>query len=170
MEMDDFILSTDRLTLRKMTTADVTNLLEIFSDLVAMKYYPSTKDERETLEWIKWTHKNYEEYGVGLWIVEEKETSQFLGQCGIVPQEVDGKIEMEIGYLFVRRFWGNGYATEAALACKNYGFQNLKLSRLVSLPVVNNIPSTKVAERIGMRAIKTINKWGKDVFVYVVDK
>jgi RimJ/RimL family protein N-acetyltransferase len=70
--------------------------------------------------------------------------------------------------LFVRRVWGNGYATEAALACKNYGFEHLKLNRMVSLPDVNKIPSTKVAERIGMQVMKTIIKWGKEVYVYSV--
>ncbi|WP_264740637.1 GNAT family N-acetyltransferase [Cytobacillus firmus] len=166
--MDNPVINTERLILRKMTPDDTGKLMEIFSDPVAMRYYPSTKNESETMEWVKWTQKNYDEYGVGLWIVEDKVTGEFLGQCGIVPQEVDGVIEMEIGYLFVRRFWGNGYATEAALACKNFGFERLRLNKMVSLPDVNNTPSTKVAERIGMQVIKTINKWGKEVYVYSV--
>ncbi|MEH7387957.1 GNAT family N-acetyltransferase [Bacillus sp. JJ1521] len=166
--MDNPVICTERLILRKMTKDDTRNLMDIFSDPVAMRYYPSTKKESDTNEWIKWTLKNYDEYGVGLWIVEDKVTGEFLGQCGIVPQEVDGVMEMEIGYLFVRRVWGKGYATEAALACKNYGFERLKLNRMVSLPDVNNIPSVKVAERIGMQEIKTINKWGKEVYVYSV--
>lgn len=161
-------ISTERLLLRRMTKDDTRNLMEIFSDPEAMRYYPSTKNESETMEWIEWTQKNYDKYGVGLWIVEDKVTGEFLGQCGIVPQEVDGVIEMEIGYLFVRRVWGKGYATEAALACKNYGFEKLKFNRMVSLPDVNNIPSTKVAERIGMQVMKTIIKWGKEVYVYSV--
>ncbi|KFM99838.1 MULTISPECIES: GNAT family N-acetyltransferase [Bacillus cereus group] len=166
--MDNPVICTERLILRRMTKDDTENLMEIFSDPVAMRYYPSTKNESETMEWINWTLKNYDEYGVGLWIVEDKVTGEFLGQCGIVPQEVDGVMEMEIGYLFVRRVWGKGYATEAALACKNYGFERLKLNRMVSLPDVNNIPSTKVAKRIGMQEMKIINKWGKEVYVYSV--
>ena len=166
--MNNPVISTDRLLLRKMTKDDTENLMEIFSDPVAMRYYPSTKNESETMEWIEWTKNNYDKYGVGLWIVEDKVTGEFLGQCGIVPQEVDGVMEMEIGYLFVRRVWGKGYASEAALACKNYGFEILRCNRMVSLPDVNNIPSTKVAERIGMQVIKTINKWGKEEYVYSV--
>jgi RimJ/RimL family protein N-acetyltransferase len=65
---------------------------------------------------------------------------------------------MESGYLFVRRIWGNGYATEAALAFKNYGFEKMQLRKMVSLIDVKNIPSTKVAERVGMKVKKTINK------------
>ncbi|TKC18818.1 GNAT family N-acetyltransferase [Robertmurraya kyonggiensis] len=168
--MKTSVITTERLNLREMGKEDAPLLQEIFSDPVAMKYYPSIKDEKQTLDWIEWTLRNYENYSVGLWIVEDKDTGEFLGQCGIVPQEVDGEIVMEIGYLFARRVWGNGYATEAAAACKHYGFEQMNLSKIVSLPDVNNIPSTKVAERIGMKVEKTIHKWGKKVFVYSVSK
>lgn len=168
--MSTVIMSTERLALRKMRKDDVNHLLEIFSDPVAMKYYPSTKDEQAANEWIDWTLNNYEKFGVGLWIVEEKGTGEFLGQCGIVPQEIEGTIEMEIGYLFVRHKWGKGYATEAALACKNYGFDQLELLKLISLADINNKPSIKVAERIGMVLDKKIYKWGKEVFVYSAER
>lgn len=112
--MKDIVLTTERLTLRNMTKKDVCNLLEIFSDPIAMEYYPSTKDEKQTIEWIAKMLNNYAKHGTGLWIVEHKETGEFLGQCGIVPQEVEGVREMELGYSFARRVWGNGYATEAA--------------------------------------------------------
>jgi RimJ/RimL family protein N-acetyltransferase len=161
-------MSTERLTLREMNKDDAGNLMKIFSDPEAMKYYPSTKNERETMAWVEWTLANYDQYGVGLWIVEDRVTGDFLGQCGIVPQEIDEKIEMEIGYLFIRNVWGNGYATEAALACKNYGLEQMNLKKIISLPDVHNLPSTKVAERIGMHIEKTVHKWGKEVYVYSV--
>ncbi|PLR83527.1 GNAT family N-acetyltransferase [Bacillus canaveralius] len=162
------ILSTERLSLRKMNKEDVQNLMEIFADPEAMKFYPSIKDEKATMEWIEWTLSNYSIHGTGLWIVEHKETGEFLGQCGIVPQDIDGTIEMEIGYLFARRHWGNGYATEAASACKTYGFDQLRLRKLISLIGINNIPSIRVAERIGMKKEKKMHKWGKEILVYVV--
>lgn len=164
------ILITERLILRKMKQEDASHLLQIFSDPEAMRYYPSTKNENETREWINWTLNNYVNYGVGLWIVEDKATGDFLGQCGIVPQEVDGEIKMEIGYLFVRRAWGKGYATEAATACKKFGFEQLNESEMISLVDVHNIPSAKVAERIGMSVKKKINKWEKEILVYSVSK
>ncbi|MET3848375.1 GNAT family N-acetyltransferase [Paenibacillus sp. OAE614] len=166
--MKDVVLSTDQLILRQMGREDVPLLQQIFADPVAMKYYPSTKDNQETLEWIEWNLRNYEECGVGLWIVENRINGDFLGQCGIVPQIVEGVREMEIGYLFARRVWGNGYATEAATACKYYGFEQMKLRKIVSLPDANNHPSARVAERIGMTLEKQIVKWNKDVLVYSV--
>jgi RimJ/RimL family protein N-acetyltransferase len=168
--MNPSFLDTERLHLRFMNTDDVSNLMEIFSDLEAMKYYPSTKDENQTREWIAWTMNHYENHGVGLWIVEDKQSGEFLGQCGIVPQVVDHVLEMEIGYLFARRAWGNGYATEAALACKHYGFEQMKLQKIISLVGVNNRPSAKVAERIGMTIEKTTHKLGTELFVYAVTK
>ncbi|MDQ0272803.1 GNAT family N-acetyltransferase [Cytobacillus purgationiresistens] len=168
--METIRIVTKRLKFRNMRLDDAANLMEIFTDPEAMKYYPSTKDESRTLEWIEWTLANYANHGVGLWIVEDRETGEFLGQCGIVPQVVDDITQMEIGYLFKRSEWGNGYATEAASACKKYGFETLTLDKIISLPDVENIPSCKVAERIGMKVEKTIFKWGKDVHVYSIVK
>lgn len=166
--MKDVVLRTDRLILRQMGRDDAHLLQQIFADPIAMKYYPSTKDNQETMEWIDWTLRNYEECGAGLWIVENRINGDFLGQCGIVPQIVEGVREMEIGYLFARRVWGNGYATEAAKACKHYGFEQMKLRKIVSLPDASNKPSARVAERIGMTLEKQIVKWNKDVLVYSV--
>ncbi|WP_077736701.1 GNAT family N-acetyltransferase [Bacillus sonorensis] len=166
--MTQIVLRTERLILRKMAIDDADNLLEIFADPKAMEYYPSTKNEKQTLQWIDWTLGNYENHGVGLWIAEHKQTGEFLGQCGIVPQEVEGASEMEIGYLFKRPVWGNGYATEAAAACKCYGFESLNLKKIVSLPDAKNLPSRKVAERIGMTLEKNIYKRGKEIAFYTV--
>ncbi|TVX93234.1 GNAT family N-acetyltransferase [Paenibacillus agilis] len=166
--MSNPVLSTERLILRRMTEDDIEILMEIFSDPEAMKYYPSTKNEQQASEWVDWTLRNYDTYETGLWIVEDKATGDFLGQCGIVPQELEDVIEMEIGYLFARRAWGNGYATEAALACKKYGFEQLGLSKLISFVDINNTPSAKVAERIGMTVEKMIHKWEKEILVYAV--
>jgi RimJ/RimL family protein N-acetyltransferase len=82
--MNNPVICTERLNLRRMTKDDTKNLMEIFSDPLAIRYYPSTKNEGETLEWIEWTQNNYDQYGVGLLIVEDKVTGEFLGQCGIV--------------------------------------------------------------------------------------
>lgn len=93
------ILETERLTLRKMIVQDEDHLMKIFSDPIAMQYYTSTKTREDAQKWINWNIKNYEKHQSGLWICELKETGKFIGQCGIVPQTVDGQHEMEIGYL-----------------------------------------------------------------------
>ncbi len=168
--MDTVVMTTERLNLRKMTTEDVQNLMQIFSDQETMKYYPSTMNEEQAMGWIVRTLCNYEKLGVGFWIVEDKSTGRFLGQCGIIPQEFGGADVMEIAYLFVRREWGNGYATESAKACKEYGFQSLGLQKMYSFIDANNSRSARVAERNGMNVEMTITKWGKDVLVYSVSR
>lgn len=164
--MDSIVMMTERLSLRKMTTDDLGNLMRIFSDEEAMRYYPSTMDEEEAMGWILRTLDNYDRFGVGFWIVEDKVDNRFLGQCGIIPQELDGVRVWEIAYLFVRRVWGNGYATEAAAACKEYGFQTLGCRKMYSFIDADNLASTRVAERNGMKIEKSMSKWNKDVLVY----
>jgi ribosomal-protein-alanine N-acetyltransferase len=71
-------------------------------------------------------------------------------QCGLLMQRnVDGRDEVEIGYSFVRRHWNSGFATEAAIACRNFGFADLNLSHLVSLIDPANRASRRVAEKVG---------------------
>jgi ribosomal-protein-alanine N-acetyltransferase len=88
---------------------------------------------------------------LGLWATIYKPTNQFIGRCGLLPWTLDGQFEVEVAYMIDKRFWGQGLGTEAALAIRDYGFNQLNLSRLVSLIDGENIASIKVAERMGMR-------------------
>ncbi|MFE4522296.1 GNAT family N-acetyltransferase [Cytobacillus firmus] len=159
------VIKTDRMILRKMKRTDLPYLMEIFSDPEAMRFYRSTKTNEQAEDWIGWTLGNYRTYGVGLWIAEEKASGRFLGQCGITPQDTGGVTEMEIGYLFARREWGKGYATEAAL---EYGFTSLNYRKLVSIINVHNLASIRVAEKAGMKKEKTFNKAGNKMYVYSI--
>ncbi|WP_037328905.1 GNAT family N-acetyltransferase [Sediminibacillus sp. JSM 1682029] len=163
------VMETGRLRLRLMKWDDHADIMKIFSDPVAMRYYPSMKNDEEANFWINWTLDNYRKFDVGLWVVEDLATKEFLGMCGLVPQKVDGAVQMEIGYLFVRKHWGKGYATEAAMACKEFGFDHLKCEKLISLIDPDNHPSIKVARRIGMEYIKNITKWNKTIAIYCVE-
>ncbi|MCP3931608.1 MAG: GNAT family N-acetyltransferase, partial [Bacteroidetes bacterium] len=127
-------LETERLTFRDLDQSDLGNLQEIFADPIAMKYYPSTKSESETLEWINWNIASYQKNGYGLWALVSKSTGEFVGQCGLILQrDVDGIDEVEVAYLLVRKHWGNGFATEAAAASRNFAFSNLVCKRVISL-------------------------------------
>lgn len=164
------VLVTERMRLRELTPGDADSLLGIFSDPEAMKYYPGTKDRDETGQWIARQRESYERNGFGLWLCELKQTGEFVGQCGLAWQDVEGTPEVEIGYLFLRRHWHRGFATEAAAACRDHGFDALRRDRLVSLIDARNTPSIRVAERIGLRCERTIRKWSKRVCVYVSER
>lgn len=99
-------IETARLALRKMMLDDADNLLGIFQNPVAMRYYRNSKDRAETLDWIDWNLHGYREDGIGLWIVELRDSGQFVGQCGLTMQEVEGVREPEVGYLFLQEAWG----------------------------------------------------------------
>ena len=81
---------------------------------------------------------------------------------------MDGQQEVEIGYLLAKEYWGRGLATEAAIAIKNYGFQQLNFNRLISLIVPENIASQKVAIKNGMKYEKDTTHAGIKHRVYAI--
>jgi RimJ/RimL family protein N-acetyltransferase len=162
------VLQTKRMVLRRMEMDDVDDLMGIFSDPVAMRYYPGTKSRQEAEEWVCWTLESYRDHGFGLWVAVLEDSDEFAGQCGLTVQEVEGNEEVEIGYLFLRKFWGRGLATEAARATRDHGFHTLGYTHLISLIDPGNLASRRVAEKFGMTLEKEVEKRGKRVCVYSV--
>ena len=150
------ILQTSRLLLREFSAEDVDALAKVLSDAETMRYYPDACDRAGVEQWIVRNRQRYEIDGAGLWAMELIETGELIGDCGIVRQDVDGDELYEIGYHLRRDHWHQGLATEAAQACRDWAFAHLATDRLVSLIRPENLPSCKVAERIGMTIWKKI--------------
>ena len=93
-----------------------------------------------------------------------------MGQCGLTVQEVEGKEEIEIGYLFLRKSWGQGLATEAARAARDHGFHMPGCERLVSLIDPGNLASRRVAAKVGLTLEREVWKWNKEICVYAMHK
>ncbi len=167
--MSMVILESERLILREIAADDLASLLEIWSDPETMRYFPQTLDERLMEEWIDRNLIRYKQHGHGLWAVILKESGQFVGDCGLVIQEVDGVEELEVGYHFNKRYWGMGLAAEAARACLDYGFNRLGRERIISMIRPENIPSCRVAERNGLRIEKEVFWRGFQHLVYVIE-
>ena len=148
--MVKMILETPRLILREMTQSDMSDLSAILQDEQTMYAYEGAFNDAETQEWLNRNLKRYQEDGVGLWAVILKETCAMIGQAGITMQDVEGERVPEVGYLFNRSYWHNGYATEAAVACKEYGLAMLGYSKIYTIVRDTNIPSLNVAIRNGM--------------------
>jgi len=97
-----------------------------------------------------------------------KETGRVIGECGLVWQEVDGVAEIEIGYHLRRELWGLGLTTEAARACRDYGFNQLGCDRLICLIHPDNLASRPVAEKNGMKLIREMEWQGRPTCVYAI--
>lgn len=121
---------TERLQMRQMTSDDVTSLLTVFGDAEAMRFYPAPFDGQQMQEWVDWNQRNYTNYGYGLWALILRATGELVGDCGLVNQQVEDSLEIEIGYHVRRDLWRQGLATEAAIACRDYGFDILGRRRL----------------------------------------
>ena len=106
------------------------------------------------------------EHGHGLWLLEHATTGEFVGDCGLTFQEVGGRMEVEIGYHVRRSLQGRGYATEAALAVRDFARDVLGLHRLVAIIDPGNAPSRRVAQRIGLTFEQEVGWSGKRVLVY----
>ena len=153
------ILQTQRMLLRTLEDTDFDNLCTILQDAETMAAYEHAFEDWEVRDWLKRQQQRYQEDGVGLWACIHAQTGAFLGQAGLTMQPCDGERVLEIGYLFQKQYWHHGYATEAAVACKQYAFAVLGADKVYSIIRTTNLPSQRVAVRNGMQKEKQIQKF-----------
>jgi RimJ/RimL family protein N-acetyltransferase len=156
MSGPNFILETPRLRLREFVSQDVDALALVLTDAATMRYDPVLFDRARVEEWIARNRRRYAANGHGLWALILKSTGELIGDCGVTVQSVDDIDELEVGYHLRRDHWGQGYATEAAQACRDWAFQNRSADYVISLIRPENLPSRRVAERNGMTVWKEI--------------
>lgn len=165
-----FVLETSRLRLREFIPQDADALAAVLGDPVAMQYYPAPFDRKGVEEWIGKNIGRYQRDGHGLWAMVLKDSGELIGDCGCTLQEVEGKNHVEVGYHVQRDLWGNGYATEAALACMEHAFTKLGATRVISIIRPENVQSRRVAEKNGMTCEKIIFWHGYDHRIYAKDR
>lgn len=164
------ILETKRLYLRELNTNDSENFYKLNLNPNVIKYTGNSAfaDIDEANEFLD----NYQDYKLnsyGRWAVINKENNEFLGWCGL---KYDNNLnETDIGFRFFEDKWGNGYATESAKACINYGFEKLNLKTIIGRAMQENIASIKVLEKIGMQFVREFDfdNQHKGV-IYKIDK
>ncbi|MFD1451761.1 MULTISPECIES: GNAT family N-acetyltransferase [Oceanobacillus] len=162
-------ITSERLLFRQYHDDDFDFLMSLLSDPEVVRFIGNgeTRDENGGNIFLNWIYSTYEVgENIGLRLLVRKEDNTLIGHAGIVPQTIDNTLEMEIGYWISRKYWGKGYATEAAGALLDYGNKQLDTQRFISLIQPDNISSQNVARKIGMELDKEIVLGGRNVNLY----
>ena len=169
--MDEgFQLETERLRLRPYRLQDLDDLHGMFSDPEHMRWYPAPFDRETTRAWLERQVEGYRTRGFALWIVEDRGTGAFLGTAGpsrLLVEEVD---EVEIGWHTRPGRKGEGIAPEAAAAARDWAFAHLEIDHLIALVRPENLPSGRVAEKVGMHVDREVDYKGLRHHVYRIDR
>ncbi|MEG4580856.1 GNAT family N-acetyltransferase [Microcoleus sp. MON1_C5] len=161
-------IETARLYLRQFTPDDLDDLYRIYSDPEIMKYLSGVRTREATEIAIYTMLKRWEENNFGMWAVVHKIDGKMIGRCGLCF--LDGTSEVELGYALDKVYWNQGLATEASLASLNYGFEILKLDRIVAIARPENIASQRVIQKVGMKYEKNAHYYETDVVYYSISR
>jgi len=138
------------------------------SKYLGMDIFPTAQIKND--KWFELVFNRYDNDLGGMNVLIDKETNEFVGQCGLLVQKIDGKNELEIGYSILPKFWHKGYASEAAKKCRDFAFENNFADSLISIIHIDNIGSQKVAENNGMVARSQSEYKGMPVDIYRIYK
>jgi ribosomal-protein-alanine N-acetyltransferase len=164
------ILITDRLCLRRIQASDISTLLDLWSDPDVTKHLGGPRDREKIKPLFEEDVENPFAHEYDLWPVEEIQTNEVIGYCGLLEKEVDGENEIEINYIFNPSAWGKGYAQEIGKGIVEYAFRVKKLERLIALIKPENKASEFVAKKIGMKYEKeVVRPGGEKRKVYVIE-
>ena len=157
------ILETERLRLRMPSMHDLDALARIYADPEVMRYLGSgqTATREQTAQSIRTTMARWYDDGFGMFFVDRKEDGALVGRVGLLVWDAEawkpttraravGPVELEVGYVLGREFWGLGYASEAATAARDYALRELQAERLIALIRPENTASKAVARKLGM--------------------
>ena len=144
-------MNSPRISLRPFEASDLDEMQAVMGNPDVMRFSISgPKSKTETEDFIERCRALYDEFGFGLLAVVYREENRVIGYCGLFRQEIDGLIELEIGYRLHPSYWGRGIATEAAGMIRDWAFANLDREKLISIIEPENAASIAVAKKLGM--------------------
>jgi ribosomal-protein-alanine N-acetyltransferase len=165
------MLETPRLILRPFTIEDLDRMAELMANKDFMRFSMGPKTLEETQKDFLEKVINWDRDGLpSQFAMIIRSSSALVGYCGFFHHEVDGKMEIEIGYRLDSNFWNRGLTTEAARAVRNHGFRDLKLDYVISLIHPENNPSRRVAEKNGMTLERETTFRGFPTFVFSITR
>jgi RimJ/RimL family protein N-acetyltransferase len=162
-------LETSRLILKEFCAEDARHLFELNSDPEVTKYVNEGAYDTidNVYEFIK-TYGQYKKYKMGRLNMFNKQTGEYIGWCGLKFLELSDQVD--IGYRLQKKYWGNGYATEASIACLNYGFFALNLDKIIGTAIKENEASINIFKKLGLKYSHDINDHNQPCVVYVITK
>jgi ribosomal-protein-alanine N-acetyltransferase len=141
------LIRTDRLLLRRWREEDLEPWAALNADPEVMAHFPSLLTREESDAWAEAIELHFAQHGYGLWAVDVD--GRFAGFTGLRWTDVLGGSDLEVGWRLARWAWGHGYASEAARAALDVGFEHVE--QIISITAVGNERSWRVMERLGMR-------------------
>jgi RimJ/RimL family protein N-acetyltransferase len=163
-------LRTERLVLRMLREGDLDEYAAMTADPSVTRYLGdgSTLSRADAWRQMAMILGHWRLRGYGMWAVEEAATGRLAGRIGFFNPE--GWPGFELGWTLAREFWGRGYATEGARRALEYGFTGLGREHVISLIRPDNLPSVRVAERLGERLEATVELHGSPALVYGIGR
>jgi len=120
------------------------------ADPMVMEHFPAPQSVAETDAFVDQIERHFEDFGWGFWAVEVPGSAPFVGFVGLSPLNLLGIPVVEIGWRLDKQYWNQGYATEAAHAALQYGFDVLDVDEVVAVTTHDNRASRRVMEKLGM--------------------
>lgn len=148
-----YLFTSERLGFRDWNDSDSDFFSGMNADPVVMEYFPKCLSKNESNSFMGKIRNHFESYGYGLFAVEILNASELIGFIGFQNTHFKASFTpcIEIGWRLIPRHWGNGYATEGALRCIQFGFCDLEMRNIASFTSEVNVRSINVMKRIGMR-------------------
>jgi [ribosomal protein S5]-alanine N-acetyltransferase len=164
------VAETPDLILRRLAWDDLDDLATLYADPIAMATMGGPRTYEATRRRLGEILDDYGRHGFGLWATVLKADGALVGRCGLLVQEVDGRREVEVGYMIARAYWGRGLATQAARASRDLGLGPLGLERLIAIIEPRNVASQRVATKVGMAHEKDTTWDGMPVRIYATHR
>ncbi len=166
---------TERLILREILPTDVEGMYELDADPEVHKYLgnnPVTSRE-QTVEVMNFIRQQYIDHGIGRWAIIDKKSNEFLGWTGLklVTDEINNhKNYYDLGYRLLKKYWGQGIATESAFASLEYAFDKLDAKEVYAMADCENNGSNNILKKVGLNFIETFDLKGVKHNWYKIDK
>lgn len=169
------IVETERFFLREILPTDIDGMFELDADPEVHRYLgnkPVTSRE-QSKEMIDFIRQQYIDNGIGRWAIIDKKTNDFIGWTGlkfITEWTNNHKDFYDVGYRLIKRYWGQGIATETAKASLTYAFNTLQTNQVYAMAAVENLGSNKILQKIGLTFIESFDLDGINVNWYKIER